>query len=43
MAMNFPDNPVVGDIFTSAGRSWRWDGSVWASIYTSDTIDGGTA
>lgn len=29
MAITFPSNPSAGDIFTSNGRSWQWDGSVW--------------
>jgi hypothetical protein len=27
--INFPQNPTVGDIFTSGGMSWIWDGVKW--------------
>jgi hypothetical protein len=29
MAMVFPTSPTVGQVFTSAGRSWIWNGSAW--------------
>ena len=29
MALNFPDNPSVNDIFTSGSSRWQWDGSSW--------------
>jgi hypothetical protein len=29
MAMVFPTSPTVGQVFTSAGRSWVWNGSAW--------------
>jgi hypothetical protein len=31
-AMDFPDNPAVGDLFGSAGTTWRWDGTRWAAV-----------
>ena len=31
-ALAFPASPSVNDIFTSAGRSWRWTGTRWAVI-----------
>ena len=30
-ALDFPDAPVVGDSYGSAGTLWRWDGARWAS------------
>jgi hypothetical protein len=38
MALNFPDNPSVGDTYndTISGFIYRWDGTVWESLY--DTI-----
>ena len=34
MALNFPDNPSVGQIFsdTTSGYYYRWDGYVWQSF-----------
>ncbi len=29
MALNFPDNPTVGDTYTSGLYTWTWDGTVW--------------
>lgn len=37
MAINFPSNPSLNDIFTSGNSSWRWNGVSWkaANISTS--------
>lgn len=40
--LNFPDNPQVGDIFSSGDKSWAWTGSVWDSIGSSQTSGGST-
>lgn len=29
MAMNFPDSPTVGQVYTVGSRSWTWDGTTW--------------
>jgi hypothetical protein len=29
MALNFPKNPTVGQIYTVNGESWTWDGVCW--------------
>jgi hypothetical protein len=31
MPMVFPTSPTVGQVFTSGGRSWVWNGSAWDS------------
>lgn len=32
MAINFPDNPNIGDSYTGPnGRTWTWNGSAWDS------------
>jgi hypothetical protein len=31
MALDFPDAPTVGAIFTSGGLSWTWDGTKWTA------------
>jgi hypothetical protein len=31
-ALAFPASPSVNDIYTSAGRSWKWTGTRWAVI-----------
>lgn len=33
-AINFPDTPSVNQVFTAAGRSWVWDGTVWNAVGT---------
>ena len=30
MALNFPDSPVTGDVFTSGARNWTFNGSSWS-------------
>lgn len=29
MAIDFPNSPTVGQVFTSGDKSWIWDGTVW--------------
>ena len=33
MALNFPNSPGIGSVFTdtTSGFSWQWDGTVWKS------------
>lgn len=31
MATNFPDSPTTGEVFTSGGSSWKWDGTKWVA------------
>jgi hypothetical protein len=38
MAIDFPASPSVGQIFTSGGFSWRWDGTRWVSAGAVPTI-----
>lgn len=33
MAIDFPNSPTVGQVFTVGSRSWKWDGTIWA-IYS---------
>lgn len=35
MPLDFPNSPTVGQVFTSAGISWAWDGVKWTSAYGS--------
>ena len=37
MAINFPDSPTLDEEFTASGRTWIWDGTVWASAPSSHT------
>jgi hypothetical protein len=32
MALNFPSNPTVGDIYTINGESWQWNGNGWIGV-----------
>jgi hypothetical protein len=32
MPINFPDNPTLNEEFTSAGKTWKWNGYAWDSI-----------
>lgn len=34
MAVNFPNNPQVGETYTLGNRTWQWSGEFWRSIST---------
>jgi hypothetical protein len=50
MAINFPNNPTVSQIYSFGGYSWQWNGSYWESYSTTveylplsgGTVTGGT-
>ena len=31
MAASFPPNPSVGQLYTSNGRTWKWNGTQWTA------------
>jgi len=33
-AISFPPTPSINDIYTSGTRTWKWTGSVWATVPT---------
>jgi plastocyanin len=35
MALNFPNNPTVGDTYTSGGVTWEFNGTAWNIVYSS--------
>ena len=37
MALNFPSNPAVGQVYTINGESWQWDGSAWLPVSPTST------
>lgn len=39
MAINFPESPVLNQVFSSAGRRWRWDGTTWLSLFDKGNVD----
>ncbi len=41
MALNFPDNPALNEIYTdgTSGFSYKWNGTVWISYVASGTIN----
>ena len=34
MAIDFPNSPTTNQLFTSSGKTWKWDGEKWIVIYT---------
>jgi len=38
VAIDFPNSPTVGQIFTSGSFSWRWDGTRWVSVAMGSSI-----
>ena len=41
-ALNFPTSPVLNQVYTANGKSWRWDGSAWKSFNVIGVVGGGT-
>lgn len=38
MALNFPTSPILNQIYTSGGNSWKWNGYAWDAYNLNDTI-----
>lgn len=34
-ALNFPSNPAINDTYTASGRTWKFNGVSWVSLYSS--------
>jgi len=32
MTLNFPNNPIPGQVYTANGESWSWDGRCWQAV-----------
>jgi hypothetical protein len=32
MAIDFPNSPTVGQMYTVGNRSWRYDGEKWVAV-----------
>jgi hypothetical protein len=35
MAYSFPPSPTVGQVYTSNGRTWKWNGTQWTTVAVS--------
>jgi len=38
VSINFPSAPAVNDIFSSAGLTWRWDGTKWVITTSASAV-----
>lgn len=38
-AINFPDSPTSGQVFTAANKSWTWDGTKWIVTQYDNGLD----
>jgi hypothetical protein len=41
-ALNFPSSPILNQVFTANGKSWRYDGTSWKTFYVLGVPSGGT-
>lgn len=35
MAIDFPNSPTSGDLYTAGGKTWQWNGTFWSAYGTS--------
>ena len=42
-ALDFPTSPIVNQVYTANGSSWRWNGTSWLSINPSSGASGSGA
>lgn len=40
MAIDFPNTPYVGQVYTYSGRSWTWNGVSWKAVGTAQGVAG---
>jgi hypothetical protein len=41
MALNFPLNPALDQVYSSAGKTWRWSGTAWLAntdVFSSNVV-----
>jgi len=38
MAIDFPNSPVSGDLYTAGGKTWQWNGTYWAAYGTGPVL-----
>lgn len=41
-ALNFPNSPILNQIYNANGKSWRYDGTSWKTFYVLGVPSGGT-
>jgi hypothetical protein len=39
MALDFPSNPTLNQIYTYGGRSWQWNGTAWDVYNTTNVVN----
>lgn len=37
-AIDFPNDPDIGDLFSVGDRTWRWTGVVWETVTTTTAV-----
>jgi microcystin-dependent protein len=38
MAIDFPNSPTAGDLYTAGGKTWQWNSTFWAAYGTSPVL-----
>ncbi len=42
MPINFPNSPALNDIYSYGNKSWKWSGSYWSSLGSTNFVVGST-
>lgn len=39
MPIDFPNSPATNDFYTTAGKTWQWNGTSWSLVSIAMNVD----